>query len=605
MAGYELARKLESCGVWRTWLGDSLYSNFVHFLSSPSSWEAFMASQDSNSNSKSNIQLQLRVRALLFDKALLSLFPSSSLSLSSSSSSSSSPLLNPSYLQLHADDVYFTLEDAVPQRDSKVQSQRFRQEDFPDTWYNQFIEKYRTSKPYMVSLPNQESDKRNPSGMSNYLKLLERHKRRRTEFKEDENGGFGNSNSENIMQPNTILDEDTSGSDSTYFFPETMFMMNCVPENTVAPRMASDDKQKLEFFGVLDTLPQVATKSSIIMLERFGVRPEYLEQGPGQSRTKVGLDGNRKQLGQEQAMQISKKVVARVLTKVGFEGSSEIPVQVLSQFLSCHISKLGHILKVLTDSYKKHCSAIELLKMFLHMTGNSNLASLAEYLKDNRNIAQQTSQQIQGMQPQLSLPQQNTLQLPQQMPRQMNPQLPQVAHPHNLTLQQQQQFERMQRRQAPSPRPVMSMEKDRPMVEIKQETPPDLSSENNALNAMNNRNAQIWRQQQVLQRFIGSGGNQMRQPASVQLPQMQSQNIGTVRAPPVKVEGFQELMGGDTSMKHTPDENKLTSPSKKKQKVSFDKLSDTHCQYYILTISLRSYQICPQTPPSMIVQRSV
>lgn len=189
-------------------------------------------------------------------------------------------------------------------------------------------------------------------------------------FNNDETRGFGNSSSENRMQPNAILDEDISGSDSTCFFPETMFMMNCVPDSAFAPRTSSDDdKQKVELYGVLDKLPQVTTKSSI-MLERLGIRPDYLEQGPGQSRTKGGLDGNRRQLGHEQAMQVSKKVIARVLTKVGFEGSSEIPVRVLSQFLSCHVSKLGSILKVLADSYKKQCSAMELIKMFLHVTGN-------------------------------------------------------------------------------------------------------------------------------------------------------------------------------------------------------------------------------------------
>lgn len=39
--------------------------------------------------------------------------------------------------------------------------------------------------------------------------------------------------------------------------------------------------------------------------------------------------------------------------------------------------------------------------------------------------------------------------------------------------------------------------------------------------------------------------------------------MGIVRAPPVKVEGFQELMGGDASVKHDTEENKLTSPSSK------------------------------------------
>lgn len=70
--GFELARKLESCGVWRSWLGDSLYSNFVQYLSSPATWESFMRSDDSKS--RAQIQLQLRARALLFDKASVSLF---------------------------------------------------------------------------------------------------------------------------------------------------------------------------------------------------------------------------------------------------------------------------------------------------------------------------------------------------------------------------------------------------------------------------------------------------------------------------------------------------------------------------------------------------
>jgi len=39
--------------------------------------------------------------------------------------------------------------------------------------------------------------------------------------------------------------------------------------------------------------------------------------------------------------------------------------------------------------------------------------------------------------------------------------------------------------------------------------------------------------------------------------------MGIVRAPPVKVEGFQELMGGDAKSKHDADENRLMSPSSK------------------------------------------
>lgn len=70
--GYELARKLESQGIWRTWLGDAHYTAFFPFLSSPAAWDAFMRSDDSKS--KPQISLQLRARALLFDKAAVSLF---------------------------------------------------------------------------------------------------------------------------------------------------------------------------------------------------------------------------------------------------------------------------------------------------------------------------------------------------------------------------------------------------------------------------------------------------------------------------------------------------------------------------------------------------
>ncbi|KAA8530748.1 hypothetical protein F0562_005484 [Nyssa sinensis] len=312
--GYELARKLESLGVWRSWLGDSLYANFVHFLSSPSSWDAFMRTDDSRS--RAQIQLQLRARALLFDKACVSLFIRSKHSSSPSSSSSSSIVssaavskLNPNYLQLHGDDVYFTLEncsqDGVQPRDgvamsniapSKLQakaafsigsrygeseidnmSQRFRHEELPETWYSQFFDKYRVSKPYKLSFGDRETDKRTPEQMSTYLRVLEKHKRRRVAFKEDQNMGFGNPMLENgsNASPNSVLKDMHS-----------------------LPYVEWKDNQKVEFNGVLDNLPQIMTRSPI-MIERLGIRPEYLsmEQGGNQGRGKKGSEGNRKHLG--------------------------------------------------------------------------------------------------------------------------------------------------------------------------------------------------------------------------------------------------------------------------------------------------------------------
>lgn len=578
--GFELARKLESHGVWRSWLGESLYSNFNHCLSSPASWDSFMRTDETKS--RVQIQLQLRVRALLFDKATLSLF----LRVPTSAAATSHIIskLNPNYLQLHGDDVYFTLED-VHQRDTVVasntapskahskaafgigsrygeseidtMSQRFTQEDFPETWYSQFIEKHKSSKPYFLSSFNWDSEKRSPSEMFNYLKHLEKHKRRRIAFKGDPSVGFGNSN----VQLGSVLDGEAS--DEETFFPETM-VMNCVPDIAIAPFSVAEEKQEVEFFGVLDRLPRVATKSSI-MIERLGIS---MDQGPGPTRTKVASEGNRRRLSHDQALLISKKVIAHSLATMGFEGASEVPVEVFSQLLSCHISKLGSMLKVLADSYRKKCSAIELIRMFLRVSGHGNLATLAEYIKDGRNVAQQSTQQAQNIPSQLAITHPNGLHMPQ-VPRPMQSQIQQQMM-HSLTPQQQQQLLRMRRAaQVSSPRPAMNMDNDRPLVEVKVEKT-DMPMDNNAFSMMNARQQQLqqlqhMRQQQLvppIQRFQPQTGAQFRQLSPLQMAQMQTTNVGHPRAPPVKVEGFQELMGGDSSLKHDSDEGKLTSPSK-------------------------------------------
>ncbi|XP_012081684.1 uncharacterized protein LOC105641698 isoform X2 [Jatropha curcas] len=574
--GFELARKLETLGVWRAWLGDSLYSTFIHFLSSPSSWDSFMRTDDSKSRPR--IQLQLRVRALLFDKASVSLFVSSNNS-SASSSSVAVSKLNPYYLQLHGDDVYFTLEDgdqrregggggvgsnAAPSKshsksafgtgsrygDSEMDSvsQRFRVEEFPETWYNQFIEKHKASRPYRLSFADRESEKRSPEEMCTYLKLIDKHKRRRVAFTPS-------------MHPSSGLDGSNSIDDDISFFPETMFMSNCVPDSALPLIIRQQGKEKIEFHGVLDTLPQ--TRSSVV-IERLGIS---VEQGGSLHRVKNGSEGNRKLLGQEQASHLSQKVVARMLEKVGFESATEVPVEVLSQLLRCHISKLGSILKVFADSYRKQCSAIDLLKMFLQKVGYSNLGILMELVKDGtRNVVQPTQQQIHGIQSQLQPQHQSTIRLPQQIPRQMHPQMQQMVHPQTLTFQQQQQqLERVRRRQQSAPRPVMDMDKDRPLVQVKLENPPELPMDGNSFNPMHSRHPQMqYRQQQLaaMSNLQAQSSSQFRQLTSVQVPQMQTPNMGIVRAPPVKVEGFQELMGGDASLKHDSEENKLTSPSK-------------------------------------------
>lgn len=583
--GYELARKLDNYGVWRTWLGDSNYINFAQSLSSPSTWESFMSSDESKS--RAMVQLQLRVRALLFDKASISLFLRSP-------SSSDVSRLNPAYLQLHGDDVYFTLEDiseegfqpregstASNTTQSKTQSkatfsgksrfiesdngnvsQNFRQEEIPDTWYNQFIQKYKSTRPYKLSFGDRESDKRSPEQMSTYLKLHEKCKRQRVPFREDQYI-VGSS-----ISPNSVSDSNILIDDNIPFFPETMFMFNSVPESALPAITREKEDRKMEFYGVLDTLPQVMTKSSI-MLKRLGIT-EHLSMGKCGSQDR-GKSKSYCLLGQERALKMSQKVLACMLVNIGFEGATEFSTEVLSQLLSCHISKLGRTLKVLSDNYRKQCSAVELIKMFLRTAGYSNLAVLAELVKDNtRKLGQQSQQQVQVMQPQMQSSNQNPIRPPQQIPRQMNPQImQQMVHPQNLVFQQQQQQqqqqqERMRRRQPPSPRPGvtmnmnmnMNMDKDRPMVEVKLENPPDLTFDGNA-NAFARH-----RQMQFPQQHMAAMANQFRPMSSLQIPQIQTQNMGIVRAQPVKVEGFQELMGGDSTPKIESEDNRLTSPSK-------------------------------------------
>ncbi|KAI5581346.1 hypothetical protein POPTR_007G011800v4 [Populus trichocarpa] len=551
--GYDLARKLETLGMWRAWLGDSLYSNFLHSLSSPASWQSFMRTDDSKS--KSHFQLQLRARALLFDKASVSLFLRSNTVAAVSN-------LNPNYLQLHGDDVYFTLEDEDQRREGGgvgATTKRYKNEELPETWYTQFMEKRKLKRPYRLSFGDRESDKRSPEQMSTYFRLVARHKRRCQYL------GSGNSNLESTsnMRSGSVLDGSHSVDDDFVFFPETMFMFNCVPDSAIPPIIRARDIQKIEFRGAFDSLPQTRNP---VMIERLGIS---VEQGGSLNRGKNGSEGHKK-LSEEQALQMSQKVVACLLTRVGFDGASEIPMEVFSQLLRCHISKLGRILRVLADSYRKQCSAVELLKMFLQTAGFSNLVHLMKIVKEGaRNTAEPTHQQAHGIQSQFHSQHQNLLRLPQQLqiPRQMHPQMQPMVHSQNLTFQQQQQhFERLRRRHTSTPRPGMDVDKDKPLVQVKVENPPELPLDNNAVNAFHSRQPQMqMRHQQIaaMSNLHAQPNNQLRQLASLQVPQMQTSNMGMVRAPPVKVEGFQELMGGDAALKHDTEENKLTSPSSK------------------------------------------
>ncbi|CAA2966763.1 Hypothetical predicted protein [Olea europaea subsp. europaea] len=128
----------------------------------------------------------------------------------------------------------------------------------------------------------------------------------------------------------------------------------------------------------------------------------------------------------------------------------------------------------------------------------------------------------------------------------------------------------MRRQQRMTPGPAMNsnmnMEKDRPMVQVKMENPSDFPMDNNAFTSMNARHPQVHqlRPQQLaaISTLRAHANNVFRPMNSLQIPQIQTPNMGMVIGQPVKVEGFQELMGGDASMRHDLEENRLISPPK-------------------------------------------
>ncbi|KAI3766732.1 hypothetical protein L2E82_16803 [Cichorium intybus] len=171
-----------------------------------------------------------------------------------------------------------------------------------------------------------------------------------------------------------------------------MFAAHSIPDSVIPPSNQMEIVQAGISNGVLDNLPPVMTKS-LIMLERLGIRPEYLnmeQQGGSHDRGKIGMKNCS---SSEHALEMSRHTVFWLLMNVGFDSAS---VDILAQLVGCHISKLGRILKVLSDSYRKYCSAIGLLKMFLQTIGHG---AFSEVVKDGtKNNVQQTQMQVQAMQ---------------------------------------------------------------------------------------------------------------------------------------------------------------------------------------------------------------
>uniref|UniRef100_A0ACD5WFY2 Uncharacterized protein n=1 Tax=Avena sativa TaxID=4498 RepID=A0ACD5WFY2_AVESA len=502
--GYELARRLEACGAWRAWLGDGAHASLVQHLTSPSTWDAFLCpSPSSSSPPRQLLLLQLRVRALLFDKASAALLPSARASPAGPHS------LNASYLQLHGDDIYFSLEDEQedgthhqmqsgtafsPSRESSMLSQRHKRHDeLPGSWYKQYAEKFRTWHGKFRS-DDKEMPKRTSEGMSNYLKVCSVHKRKRAVFMDDQGPSM---KLENGPSQQSKTSGEFSNLTDDAFIPEIRFAADCVPESAIPRESGISRSDNIEVHSVLDNLPAPVSRNTA-MLERFGMVPEYYKTG-NKYRGKDGSRVEGKSLSQEQALLITRKLVARYLANASFESGTAVSVDVFSEIIIKHISKLGRSLKLLTDSYRKQFSSIELLKMFLQTIGYSNIGPLTEITKTgNRVVSHPTHQDAQ-------VQNQNSLLQAQQLTRQFPPQM--TIHNQNLTpqqhqiLQQQQWLRRNQMSQMTSPRGALTMaDKTQAMVNVKLENTMDsqVDSSYGSLARQQQMQQQL-RQQQLLQ----------------------------------------------------------------------------------------------------------
>uniref|UniRef100_A0A0E0GV38 Bromodomain associated domain-containing protein n=1 Tax=Oryza nivara TaxID=4536 RepID=A0A0E0GV38_ORYNI len=582
--GYDLARRLEACGAWRAWLGDAAHAALAQHLQTPSTWDAFLFPSSGGGSAapppRPLLLLQLRVRALLFDKASAALLPRGAPPAGLNS-------VNANYLQLHADDIYFSLEDEQedinqhhmqsrtsfsPSRENTMLSQRHnRYEELPDTWYKQYAEKFRTWHGKFRS-GDKDIPKRTSEGMSNYLKVCSVHKRKRAVFMDDQGHNISVPMSEN--GPSSKNAGDYSNLTDDTFIPEIRFPADCVPESAIPRTSETSRIYKIEVHGVLDNLPAPVSRNTA-MLERFGMMPEYYKKG-NKYRGKDGSRVEGKSLSQEQAMLMTRKLVARYLANAGFESGTAVCIDVLSEIIIKHISKLGRNLKLLTDSYRKQFSSIELLKMFLQTVGYSNIGPLMEITKTtNRgaNYPMQQDAQVQN---------QNALLHAQQLSRQFAPQM--GINTQNLTPQQQQQLLQQQwlrRNQLASPRGPLTMADKNQAMHQQQQQPQQLQQQHQQQLAMSGgQNAQLAQQlamsggqnAQLAQQLAMSGGQnaQLAQQLAMsggqnpqlaqQYKQMPSMSAYGMRMPPVKVEAFHELVSGDSSLKPDSDSNKLMSP---------------------------------------------
>ena len=114
-----------------------------------------------------------------------------------------------------------------------------------------------------------------------------------------------------------------------------MFTLNCVPGGALPHIYSMEENHKLEFYGVLENLPQVMIRSFMMIV--CNLLQNMVEKLNLKERGNILVESKcHKCLKGYQCM----------LTSLGFDGAIEVLVEVFSQLLSCHVCKLGYLLKM-------------------------------------------------------------------------------------------------------------------------------------------------------------------------------------------------------------------------------------------------------------------
>ena len=114
-----------------------------------------------------------------------------------------------------------------------------------------------------------------------------------------------------------------------------MFTLNYVPDGAIPHIDSVEENHKLEFYRVLEILPQVMIRSSMMIV--CNLLQNMVEKLNLKERGNILVESKHHKC---------LKGYQRMWTSLRFDGAIEVSVEVFFQLLSCHVCKLGYLLKM-------------------------------------------------------------------------------------------------------------------------------------------------------------------------------------------------------------------------------------------------------------------